>query len=54
MVRSRIGLLLGVLVVMRSKRESFIGVSEYYISEGVRGVGICIRFGFVMLRPSQL
>ena len=53
MVRSRIGLLLGVLVVMRSKRES-IGVSEYYISEGVRGVGICIRFGFFMLRPSQL
>ena len=45
MVRSRIGLLLGVLVVMRSKRES-----EYYISEGVwvGGVGICMRFGFFM------
>lgn len=37
MVRSRIGLLLGALVVMRSKRESIIGVSEYYISEGVWG-----------------
>lgn len=30
MVRSRIGLLLGVLVVIQSKRESIIGVSEYY------------------------
>jgi len=30
MVRSRIGLLLGVLVVIRSKRESIISVSEYY------------------------
>lgn len=48
MVRSRIGLLLGVLVVMGSKRESTIGVSEYYKRRRLESVS-AFALGFFML-----